>query len=298
MLRRERKRRARGRAWHSATAAAASLPSSRPVEATIISGYLPAELDDAELARNRGAGASSGPASRSPKDLGAVMRAPRWPTSPAGLTASASSEQVRAALVRRLVRRAVELVQRPRGRLWRANMTRCSGRWSERPGCSGLPARQPADARRRAGRAPNRRPGDRRARLALAPSGHPPLDEATLAAVDRGAARRPAPPAEGARRRRLASPRHARRASDSGAEALRRLDREEHRHVRDRPGRHGEDLPGRRTGRGGAPAARRSTGSSSPGRPSRPASGSASCRGTLWKRSTPTCGRCSTRCTT
>jgi phosphate starvation-inducible protein PhoH len=45
-------------------------------------------------------------------------------------------------------------------------------------------------------------------------------------------------------------------------------------------------------------AATRSTASSSPARPSRPASAWASCRATSWRRSTRTCGRCSTRCTT
>ena len=53
-----------------------------------------------------------------------------------------------------------------------------------------------------------------------------------------------------------------------------------HGHLRDRPGRHRQDVPGRRHGRRGAVAATRSTGSSSPARPSRRASAWASCPAT------------------
>ncbi len=51
-------------------------------------------------------------------------------------------------------------------------------------------------------------------------------------------------------------------------------------HLRDRPRGDGQDLPGRCSGRGRAQPAGRSTGSSSPGRRSRPASAWASCPGT------------------
>ena len=71
-----------------------------------------------------------------------------------------------------------------------------------------------------------------------------------------------------------------RRAQDGQPEALRRLDPAQHDHLRHRPGRHRQDLPGRGHGRRGAAAAARSTGSSSPARRSRPASGWASCPAT------------------
>ena len=48
---------------------------------------------------------------------------------------------------------------------------------------------------------------------------------------------------DGLRGRRLAPPRQEDRAEDGDAEALRRRDPHAHRHVRDRPGRHGQDVP-------------------------------------------------------
>ena len=64
------------------------------------------------------------------------------------------------------------------------------------------------------------------------------------------------------RRRRLAPPRQEDRAEDRHAEALRRRDPGVHRHVRDRPGRHRQDLPG--DGARGRRAVR------APGRPDHP----------------------------
>ena len=74
--------------------------------------------------------------------------------------------------------------------------------------------------------------------------------------------------------------------------------RELHGHVRDRAGRHGQDLPRDRARGRGALRALRSGGSSSRARPSRPASGSASSPATCSRRSTRTCARSSTRSTT
>ena len=70
------------------------------------------------------------------------------------------------------------------------------------------------------------------------------------------------------------------RAEDGQPEALRRLDPQQHGHLRHRPGRHRQDLPGRRDGRRRARRGARSTGSSSRARRSRPASGWASCPAT------------------
>ena len=50
-------------------------------------------------------------------------------------------------------------------------------------------------------------------------------------------------PVDDPRRRRLDAPRQPGRAEDRQPEALRRLDPQQHDHVRDRPGRHGQDLP-------------------------------------------------------
>ena len=53
------------------------------------------------------------------------------------------------------------------------------------------------------------------------------------------------------RRRRLAPPQHQGRAENAEPETLRRLDPPQHDHLRDRPGRHRQDLPrGRDGGRG------------------------------------------------
>ena len=102
----------------------------------------------------------------------------------------------------------------------------------------------------------------------------------------------------GLRRRRLAPPRQEDRAEDGQPEALRRRDPRLHDHVRDRARGHRQDVP-RHGARGrGAVRSARSGGSSSRGRRSRPASGSASCPATSSPRSTRTCGRSSTRSTT
>jgi hypothetical protein len=91
--------------------------------------------------------------------------------------------------------------------------------------------------------------------------------------------------------------RAARCAQDRQPEALRRLHPPQHDHVRDRPGGHGQDVPGRRAGRRRARRAR-----GQPHHPHAPAveaaSAWASCPATSWPRSTRTCARCSTRCTT
>ena len=87
-------------------------------------------------------------------------------------------------------------------------------------------------------------------------------------------------PARDPRGRRLAPPLDEGRAEDRQPEALRRLDPQQHDHVRHRPGRHRQDVPRRRDGRRRADAGARSTASSSRARRSRPASASASCPAT------------------
>ena len=61
-------------------------------------------------------------------------------------------------------------------------------------------------------------------------------------------------PGRDPRGRRLAPPQHQGRAEDAQPEALRRLDPPQHDHLRDRPGRHRQDLP--RGGDGGRGADR------------------------------------------
>ena len=87
-------------------------------------------------------------------------------------------------------------------------------------------------------------------------------------------------------------------AEDGRAEALRRRGARPHRHVRDRPGRHRQELPrGRARGAGAAGEG------SEPHHP-HPARGRggraarASCPATCWPRSTRTCARSTTRSTT
>ena len=64
------------------------------------------------------------------------------------------------------------------------------------------------------------------------------------------------------------------------------------------PGGHRQDLPGGGAGGRRASSTSRSRASCSRGRRSRPARSSASCRATCRRRSTPTCGRSTTRSTT
>ena len=87
-------------------------------------------------------------------------------------------------------------------------------------------------------------------------------------------------------------------AEDAGPETLRRRDPPEHRHVRHRAGRHRQDVPRNRPGRRRAVRAGGGTDHPHPpgGRGRRAAR--ASCPATCRPRSTRTCGRCSTRCTT
>ena len=100
------------------------------------------------------------------------------------------------------------------------------------------------------------------------------------------------------RGRRLVAPRQADHAEDRDAEALRRRDPPLHRHVRDRPRRHRQDVSRDRARRRGAVRAA--------GRPHHPhAAGGRGgraarlpARATCSPRSTRTCGRCSTRSTT
>ena len=69
-------------------------------------------------------------------------------------------------------------------------------------------------------------------------------------------------------------------AQDLGPEALRRRHPRQRHHLRHRARRHRQDLAGRGLRRAGAAAESRSTASSSPARPSRPASASGSCPAT------------------
>ena len=157
------------------------------------------------------------------------------------------------------------------------------------------PARQRADPRRRRRR---RADGGHRRRRAGRADRAGARDRPRH---DRGGDRRPRrtrEPCRDPRGRGLAPPQHQGRAEDGQPEALRRLDPPPHDHLRDRPGRHRQDLPRRRHGgRTRSPSAR-SSGSSSPAPRSRPASASASSPGTSRPRSTPTCGRSSTPSTT
>ena len=102
----------------------------------------------------------------------------------------------------------------------------------------------------------------------------------------------------GLRRHRLESPGPPDRAAHDPSEAVRRRHPRQHDHLRDRPGRYRQDLP--RRGRRGRSRSRTSVwaASSSPGRRSRRGRVSGSCRAPSQRRSTPTSGRCSTRCTT
>ena len=115
----------------------------------------------------------------------------------------------------------------------------------------------------------------------------------------RHGARRPAP-LRGAQRRGAARRPGAGtvRPNTAGPEALHRRHRRQHRHLRHRPGRHRQVVPGGGPGRPGPPVPPGRTGSSSPGRRWRPASGWASCPATSWPRSTPTCAPSTTPSTT
>ena len=121
----------------------------------------------------------------------------------------------------------------------------------ERLQLHGAPARQPADPR-------GRRPARREARavidelVELVEGGH----QIGGAHGRRGArdARGGPGRARGLRRGRLAPPRQEDRAEDGHPEALRRLDPARDRHVRHRPGGHGQDVP--RDGARGRRAAR------------------------------------------
>ena len=98
--------------------------------------------------------------------------------------------------------------------------------------------------------------------------------------VGRARARRARVARAGARGRRLAPPQPQGRAEVGQPEALRRRDPPQHDHVRRRPGRHRQDVPGDGDGRRRARRAARSTASSSRAPRSRPASAWASCPAT------------------
>ncbi|CAA9518497.1 MAG: Phosphate starvation-inducible protein PhoH, predicted ATPase, partial [uncultured Solirubrobacteraceae bacterium] len=117
----------------------------------------------------------------------------------------------------------------------------------------GLPARQRRHARRR--RRGGRRGGRRHLRGVRPRRPRPP----DLRRDDPDDHRRARPRdlrVGGARGRRLASPLLEGRAQERQPEALRRLDPPQHRHVRHRPGRHRQDVAGRRVGRRRAVAPR------------------------------------------
>ena len=104
--------------------------------------------------------------------------------------------------------------------------------------------------------------------------------------------------------RRRAEPQHPQQPrpldppQDAEPEALRRLDRQAHDHVRHRPGGHRQDLPGDGQGRPGAAVEERQPDHPDP--PGGRGGGAARlpARARSARRSTPTCGRCTTRCTT
>ena len=102
------------------------------------------------------------------------------------------------------------------------------------------PARQPADDRGR--RREGRRGPRGRGRARRAGRGRP-RDRAGHGRRGRRGARPGGGHPRGLRRRRLAPPRQEDRAEDRDAEALRRRDPRLHGHLRDRPGRHGQDVP-------------------------------------------------------
>ena len=111
--------------------------------------------------------------------------------------------------------------------------------------------RQPHHARRRVGRGRHRRAPPRRDRDA---GPHRPgrhrrdgrADHPDAAHRDAGAPGRRAEP------QHPVQPRSHDPAQDGQPEALRRVDRQEHDHLRHRPGRHRQDLPGDGQGRAGA----------------------------------------------
>ena len=125
--------------------------------------------------------------------------------------------------------------------------------------------------RRRAGRARARRPDRRRATRS---------PRARSSAVTSALDQHESPGARSSRTSSGATATMRVAPKTRQPEALRRLDPPQHDHLRHRPGGHGQDVPGRRDGGGGAVASARSTASSSPVPRSRPASGWASCPAT------------------
>ena len=87
-------------------------------------------------------------------------------------------------------------------------------------------------------------------------------------------------------------------AQDAEPEALRRRDRRAHDRVRHRPGRHRQDLPGHGQGRAGAADQAGQPHHPDPARGRGGRAARASCPARSRRRSTPTCGRSTTRCTT
>ena len=102
------------------------------------------------------------------------------------------------------------------------------------------PAREPADDR--GGRRPGRRRACGRGRARRARRGRA-RDRAGHRRRSRRGTRPDGRPPRGLRGRRLAPPRQEDRAQDHGPEALRRRDPRVHRDLRDRPGRHRQDVP-------------------------------------------------------
>ncbi len=87
-------------------------------------------------------------------------------------------------------------------------------------------------------------------------------------------------------------------AQDAQPEALRRLHRQAHDHLRHRPGRHRQDLPGDGQGRAGAAVQERQPDHPHPPRGRGRRAARLPARARSARRSTPTCGRSTTPCTT
>ena len=240
MLQRERKKRVEA-AEAYASAGRAEQAAAERFEAELIEGYLPQQLSDEELAELVDAAVAETGATEQ-RQMGQVMSAlmPKVGGRADGKRVSAAVRE--SDLARRQLTLdntvAAELAGSEDAVL-RALRGRLDGRLP--------PARQRPHPRRRLRRRADR--GDRRRRAGRADRAGP----RGRARDDRSGDRRPRrrrEPGGDPRGRRLAPPQHQGRAEDAEPEALRRLDPPPHDHLRDRPGRHRQDLP--RGGDGGA----------------------------------------------
>ena len=242
--------RRRGRS--SATPAATSCREEAR-EAELIETYLPAELSDDELdalvqAADRRDDRRHVAARHGPRDQarhGRLRRARRR----RARRPPTRRRQALASLMARRQHRGLQRGRRRARRLAGPDAARARGATSPaRSSCAATSSRWTAT--------PRRSPTARRRARAVEPRRARPRDRAGDDRVGHARAR-PGPLADaGARGRRLAPPQPARRAEVGQPEALRRRHPLEHGHVRHRPGRHRQDLPGDRDGRRRAVAAR------------------------------------------